>query len=74
MLCKFMGFSSNILVIDECFDNLDLVGCQQVLNLISSKTDDITSIFIISHHSDLEIPYDSEMTVIKNEVGVSSIQ
>ena len=37
MLCKHLNFSSNILVLDELFDNLDSIGCQRVLNLIATK-------------------------------------
>lgn len=74
MLCKFLNFSSNILVVDEVFDNLDKIGCQQVINLISTKLNDISSIFIISHHTDIDIPYDKELVVIKDNNGISRIQ
>ena len=74
MLCKFLNFSCNILIVDEIFDNLDSIGCQRVINLISTKLRDIDSIFIVTHRGDLEIPYDSEIIVEKNEKGVSSIR
>lgn len=75
MLCQYLDFSSNILVLDEIFDNLDSIGCSKVLNLIAQKLVDIESIFIISHHSDeLSIPSDEEIVVIKDERGVSCIQ
>ena len=41
MLCKHLNFSSNILVLDELFDNLDSTGCQRVLNLIATKLNDL---------------------------------
>lgn len=74
MLCTHLNFSSNILVIDEVFDGLDSLGCQQIVDLIALKLQDIDSIFIISHHTDINIPYDKEITVIKNKEGVSHIR
>ena len=74
MLCKFLNFSSNIIVLDEIFDNLDSVGCQRVLNLISNKLSDITSIYIVTHHTDVSIPYDHELIVIKDKNGISKIK
>ena len=74
MLCKFLNFSSNIIVLDEIFDNLDALGCHKVLNLITNKLVDINNIFIVTHHAaDLHIPYDNEIVVVKNEAGFSGI-
>ena len=73
MLSQFLGFTSNILVLDEVFDNLDSYGCQKVIDLITNRFNDVESIFIISHHTELSIPYDKEIVVIKNEKGISSI-
>lgn len=75
MLCKYLNFSSNILVLDEILDNLDSVGCQNVMRLISDKLTSVDSLFIISHHSDeLSIPYDSKITIVKNDDGVSHVK
>ena len=74
MLCQFLDFRCNIICIDEIFDNLDSVGCDKVIDLISTKLSDIESIFIISHHSDLAIPSDSMITVVKGSDGVSYLQ
>ena len=74
MLSKFMGYSCNILVLDEIFDNLDSYGCDKVINMFAKKLKDVRSIFIISHHADsLSIPYDKEIVVVKNEMGYSEI-
>lgn len=73
MLNRVLNFNSNILVVDEVFDNLDSIGAEKVINMISSKLSDISSIFIITHHQDIEIPVDEQITVVKNEQGVSSI-
>jgi DNA repair exonuclease SbcCD ATPase subunit len=74
MLCNFLNFSSNILVVDEIFDNLDNIGCQEVINLISTKLSDISSIYIVSHHTDIDIPCDKELIVIKDKNGVSRLR
>lgn len=75
MMCTYLDFSSNILVLDEIFDNLDTVGCDRVLNLISKELKDNESIFIISHHAnELAIPYDYEIVVEKNDKGISHIR
>lgn len=73
MLCKFLGFSCNILVADELFDACDRLGCQKIIDLISNKLCDIESVFIVTHHSDLNLPEDSIITVEKDENGISRI-
>lgn len=71
MLCKYLDFSSNIIVVDELFDNLDSVGCEKILNLISNKLNDVENIYIITHHADIPIPFDNILTVTKGEDGIS---
>lgn len=73
MLMNLMNFSCNILVLDEIFDNLDEQGCENIINLITSKLIDIQSVFIITHHADISVPYDDKMIVLKDERGVSNI-
>lgn len=74
MLCKFLNFSSNIIVLDEVFDNLDEIGSQKILDLISNSMRDIDSIYIITHHTDIDIPFDKEVVVIKDNDGISKIR
>lgn len=72
MLCAYTGFSTNIIALDEIFDNLDDVGSTRVIDLISNKLSDISGVFIISHHAkELNIPYDNELVIVKNNDGVS---
>ena len=73
MLCNHLGFTSNILVLDEVFDGLDMIGCQRVLDVISSLTD-IKNIFIVTHRKDLSIPTDKEIVVVKSSSGISEIR
>lgn len=74
MMCRYMNFSSNIIALDEIFDALDAEGCQRVINFISNELQDIESVFVVSHRDDLQIPYDSEIVVIKKENGISYVQ
>ena len=74
MLCSFLNFSSNILVLDEITDNLDIVGCQKMFNLISTKLNDVEAVYIISHHQDdFDIPYDDQITITKGVDKISRI-
>lgn len=74
MLCTHTSFSSNIIVLDEIFDNLDDVGCQKILDLITTRLYDISSIFIITHHgNELSIPYDDVIKIEKDNSGVTKV-
>jgi len=74
ILSKQLNIRSNLLVCDEIFDNMDLLGCNKIIDLISSLTD-IDSVFIISHHAqDLEITKDNSLVVEKSESGISQIK
>lgn len=73
MLCTHLGFTSNILVLDEVFDGLDMIGCQRVLDVISA-IEDIKNIFIVTHRKDLAIPTDRELIVVKSASGFSEIR
>lgn len=74
MLSQYLDFNSNILCLDEIFDNLDAKATTNVINLISNRLTDIESVFIISHHADeLGIPSDTEMTIVKDINGISSL-
>lgn len=74
MLSQFSDFHSNVLILDEVFENLDYTGCQSVIDTISKKLTDVESLFIVTHRSDLMLPTDSSLTIIKDEKGISRIQ
>lgn len=73
MLSKQLGFTSNILVLDEVFDGLDFKGCTKVIDMIASVSD-IKNIFIVTHRKDLSIPSDKELIVAKSSVGISELR
>ena len=75
VLSRYSNFSSNILGLDEIFDNLDDIGCDRMVELITNRLSDISSIFIVTHHtSELNIPCDDEIVVVKSSSGVSYIR
>ena len=73
MMCCYLNFSSNILVLDEITDSLDATGSQNILNLISTELTDVEAIYIISHHSDFSIPWDEEIKIIKGNDRISRV-
>lgn len=74
MLQTYFNYSSNILVLDEITDNLDRIATARLFTLISDKLKDVESVFIISHHSEsLDISIDSEINIVKNDLGISLI-
>jgi DNA repair exonuclease SbcCD ATPase subunit len=74
LLNSYLNLSANILVLDEITDFLDKKSCRAVMRLLEKELNNIESVFIISHHaSDLEIPVDSELRVVKNENGISEL-
>ena len=73
MLMQFSNFSSNILVLDEIFENLDAKSSDAVVDALNKELVDIESIFIVTHRSNLALPTDSIITIVKDEGGVSSI-
>ena len=74
LLNSYLNLSANILVLDEITDFLDKKSCQAVMQLLEKELNTVESVFIISHHaSDLGIPADSELHVVKNENGISEL-
>ena len=74
LLNSYLNLSANILVLDEITDFLDKKSCQAVMQLLEKELNTVESVFIISHHaSDLGIPADSELLVVKNENGISEL-
>ena len=44
------------------------------MNLIATKLTDVNSLFIITHHTDIDIPIDSELIIVKDKDGFSKIE
>ena len=73
MMCTFMNFSSNILVLDEITDFMDNRGSDKLISTISNLIQDVSSIFFVTHHTELNLPYDKIITVVKDEMGMSRL-
>lgn len=75
MLSELLNLKTNLLALDEIFDNLDSKGCDKVVQTITNNFTDISSVFIITHRNDeLMIPYDKEIIIEKNKEGISYIR
>lgn len=74
MMMKLSGFSCNILVLDEVFDGLDSKGCELLLEVLTDDFTDLESMFVITHHSDISIPYDNKITICKEINNISTIR
>ena len=72
MLMSSLGFSCNLLVLDEVFDGLDKSGINDLIGVINGLRT-IDSVFAISHHN-IVLPFDHELTVVKGIDYVSSVE
>nr|DAE18948.1 MAG TPA: STRUCTURAL MAINTENANCE OF CHROMOSOMES PROTEIN [Siphoviridae sp. ctiOl67] len=72
-MCTFLNFSSNILVLDEITDFMDNQGSNKLINTISNLIQDVSSVFFVTHHTELNLPYDKIITVVKDEAGMSRL-
>jgi DNA repair exonuclease SbcCD ATPase subunit len=74
LLSSYLNLSANILVLDEITDFLDKKSCQAVMTLLEKELQSVESVFIVSHHAEeLDLPIDSELKIIKNELGISEV-
>lgn len=73
MLCNYLNFNCNIIVLDEVFDALDYTGCEKISNLLTNKLEDVSTMYIVTHRKDLPISTDHSITVTKNNLGISSV-
>lgn len=74
-LCEVQsGFSCNLLVIDEILDYLDSIGVDNVLSLLETNSTNVDTLMVVTQRSDLNINFDSILTVVKNENQISSLR
>lgn len=59
----------NVLFLDEIFDSLDAVGVDKVMTLLKEKSKQYSSVFVISHSTELKDNFDNEIKVVKTEAG-----
>lgn len=74
MMSSITNFHCNLLVLDEIFDNLDKDGCDRLIKLLYTQFNEVDSLYVVTHRVDLELQGDQELSIVKNEMGVSELQ
>jgi len=69
---QLSGFQTNILICDEILENLDEQASNTVLNLLNTVSEEIDSLYIISHNN-YSIPVDQTIVVTKGIDQVSTV-
>ncbi len=57
----------NFLLYDECFDGLDDIGCENVIDLLQEMQKKIPSIFVITHNETLKSFFEHTLLVTKKD-------
>jgi DNA repair exonuclease SbcCD ATPase subunit len=63
---------STIMILDEIFEHLDIIGIERTVNLLKEESDD-KAIFVISHQNELQDYFENSI-IIKNEEGISTLE
>jgi DNA repair exonuclease SbcCD ATPase subunit len=63
----------NMILLDECFEGLDIQGRERVVHLLEELKNDRENVFIIDHYESIRNLVDNEIKVTKIN-GVSSIE
>lgn len=71
LIIQTSGVAANLVVFDEIFDMLDITGCEALLSVISDLG---LTVYSITHHQELNIPYDKKYVVVKEENGVAHLE
>ncbi|XWX29946.1 exonuclease [Staphylococcus phage PG-2021_40] len=72
LLLEKNDMSTNIALYDECFDGLDVIGCENVITLLKDRLNTVGTIFVITHNQDLKPLFEKTIKVVKDN-GVSTI-
>ena len=63
--------NSNMVIFDEVFEHLDIVGIERTVNLLKEEAED-KAIFVISHQNELRDYFDNQI-IIENKNGESRL-
>lgn len=66
------NLATNLIVYDECFDGLDSIGCENVIDILKDKQKTVGSIFVITHNENLKSLFEKVITVEKVD-GITSL-
>lgn len=73
LVMKQSNLAPNLLMYDEVFENLDEVGCENVIELLKKRLDVAGSIIVISHSEHLKPLFNNVITVVKDD-GLSTLK
>lgn len=59
------NLATNLVVYDECFDGLDSVGCENVIDILKKKQATVGTIYVITHNENLKPLFDNVLTIKK---------
>ncbi|MNO03387.1 hypothetical protein D3C81_2240730 [compost metagenome] len=57
----------NLLLYDECFDGLDAIGCENVVQVLHDMQAEIQTIYVITHNDVLKSFFDNALVVTKED-------
>jgi len=64
--------NSNLIIFDEIFEHLDIIGIERTVNLLKEEAKD-KAIYVISHQNEFADYFDN-VIMIKNEKGISRLE
>ena len=67
------NMKTNFAFYDECFEGLDEIGCQKVIEILKDKVKTVGNIFVITHNDALKPFFDNFIKVEKNSSGFSEV-
>lgn len=65
--------ATNIALYDECFDGLDIIGCENVITLLKDRLKTVPTIFVITHNAHLAPLFENSIKVVK-EHGIARLK
>lgn len=63
----------DLIVYDECFEGLDAIGCESVIELLNEKAKDFGTVLVITHNDNLKQLFNNTVTVSKNN-GITRLE
>lgn len=64
----------NVFIYDECFEGLDSIGCENVIDILRDKQSDNNTIYVITHNQYLKPLFNKVLTIIKDKDGNAGIK
>lgn len=64
----------NVFIYDECFEGLDSIGCEKVIDILRDKQNENGTIYVITHNQYLKPLFNKVITIIKTKDGNSRIE